>query len=491
MFTEDDDKVVVNNDKNSEYANFYTSFINDEKNKKKTGKDNSKKKKADEKKTEETDNANFYTSFLENERLKKEPEEKESNSKKDNKKETKESINNEEYDDSFEYDENDFPEVYQFNENNDNKKRILKIVALALGIIFVIFLIIFIISKIGGKPGIILTNDNITINVGESHVISYKIVNPEDKVESTFSSNNLDVAVVDNYGNVTGISQGETEIIVSYTISGKTKKEKCKVKVNGEGTVNKNVTIDTIVENGSPDVWTKNDVSIVVNAKSIYGVKSIQYAINCDSNNCSYKDVVNNRINVTNNGINNVIIVAKDERNQETKKQVTLKIDKEMPTITFNEKNTITSSSDVNVCATCSDNLSGCKKEKVCVKYTSSKSNQNIVVEDNAGNKALSPSFNVVINKKGSNSSKKCSLKVSSDGTVTATVPSGAKYYGFSSSYSGTNTKSKKISINVANGQARAQLIYYYFIASNGTKGNCQITVIKDCTKGTCTFRAS
>ena len=66
----------------------------------------------------------------------------------------------------------------------------------------------------------------------------------------------------------------------------------------------------------------------------------------------------------------------------------------------------------------CSDNLSGCKQKKVCKKYSASKSSGTIVVSDNAGNKATSPSFSVTINK----AQAPCSLGVSSDGTVKATL---------------------------------------------------------------------
>ena len=476
MYTEDDDKVVVNNDSNSDYANFYTSFINDEKGKKKNKATENKEKKSKKvEKKEEEDYSDFYSSFMENEKKRKEEEKKK---------------NEDEYDVELK-DEEDYSEFYN---NDNNKKNIFRIILFALGIIIVVALIFLLLWKTNlfdrsNKPDIVLTNEEITVKVGENSVISYSIVNTEKEVKSSFSSTNQDVVIVNSNGMITGISSGEAEVIVSYTIDGKTNKKKCKIKVNGEGSVDKNVTLDVKIENATDNVWTKKDVSISVSAKSVFGIEYIRYAINCEDSNCKYEDVKDNKIAITENGINKVNIVAQDRNKQQTQRFITIKIDKVSPEITFNESTNITSNKEVTVCATCKDSVSGCKQEHVCKKFTSSKTNQRLVVEDVAGNQTYSPSFNVKINKVNG----PCELSISKDGVVTAGVMDGATYYGFSSTYSGKNSTSQKIDISSTKaGEAKAKIIYYYVKDSKGVKHSCYITAIKECTQdNVCTFKSS
>lgn len=485
MYTEDDDKVVVNNDSNSDYANFYTSFINDEKGKKKNKTTSSKEKKNNNKvEPKEEDYSDFYSSFMENERKKKEENSKKNTSKEEKKVET---------DEDYELkDEDDYSDFY--NNDNNNRKSIIKVILFALGIIILVALIVLLIWKgnffgKGSKADIVLTNEEINVKVGENSVISYSIVNTDKEVTSTFTSSNEDVAIVDNNGMITGITSGEAEITIRYTIDGNTKEKKCKVIVSGEGSVDKNVTLDVKIENATDNVWTKKDVNISVNAKSVFGIEYIRYAINCEDNNCKYEDVKDNKITVTENGINKVNFVAQDRNKQQTQKLVTIKIDKESPEITLNESTSITSNKDVTVCATCKDNISGCKQERVCKKFTSSKSNQKLVIEDVAGNQTYSPSFNVKINKVNG----PCELSVSKDGVVTAGVMDGATYYGFSSTYSGKNSTSQKVDISTTQaGERKAKIISYYVKDSKGTKHSCSIMVIKECNaSNVCTFSSN
>ena len=490
MFTEDDDKVVKKKSKDD--VNFYTSFINSEKSK--NGKNTKKEKK--KKETKEEDYSNYYSSFLENERKRKEQEEKERNeavaiNSKKQKSTSKLESKNIEIDEYALYtDEEDYPEVYQNSYNEDNKINIRKMVIFGVEIIAVIILLLIVIFKtnlFGNQPGIVLTDSKVTLGVGDSYKITYNIVHTSKDVSVSYDSMNLNVAVVDNNGNVTGVSNGETDIIVSYTIDNKTKEKKCHVIIVGEGNVNKDITLTAKLENASENNWVNHDVTISVNASSIYGISSIVYTINCSGSDCKYTKVNNNKITITNNGTSTVSIFATDRNDKQVQKTLTVKIDKEAPVITFNSGTDITGNNSVSVCASCKDNYSGCKNEKVCTRYTSSKSNQRITVEDKAGNKVSSPSFNVKVNK---TSPDKCSLSVSSDGKVTATVPSGAKYYGFSSSYSGTNTTSQKISINTKAGESKAKMVYYYVKTSKGNKITCSIAVIKECNAANvCKFR--
>jgi hypothetical protein len=86
-------------------------------------------------------------------------------------------------------------------------------------------------------------------------------------------------------------------------------------------------------------------------------------------------------------------------------------------------------------------------------------------VEDNAGNKKNSDSFNVTITAV----KEPCTLSVSSDGVVTATLRETATYYGFNSNYTGNNTLSQKVTINASKkGESGAKVIYYYVKNKNG-----------------------
>ena len=440
MYTEDDHEVTVKEDNsNAEYSDFYTSFndIDDEKKKKKSEK---KKKKVVEKP--------------------KEVEVKE---------------------------ERDYSDFYGTNDKNNDtgddtkKNNIIKIiVASALFVILIILIIVLIVTgnkKVTGD--IELSNSDITINIGDSGYISYKVINTESSVISTFTSSNPSIATVSNEGEIKGMGIGDAVITISYTIDNVTKEKKCNVKVNNDKNVNQNVSLVLKFEKGSENTWTNGDIVINTEAASIFGVESIKYAINCDDN-CNYTDVTGNKINISINGTTKVKVVARDKKNQETTKEVIVKIDKEAPTVTLNSSRNIKSDNNVEVCATCSDNLSGCKQGKVCKKYTSSKSNQVIIVEDLAGNKKISESFNVTINKKTVLPS--CSLSVSSKGVVTANTKGDLKYYGFNSKYTGNNTNTMQVSINATKaGEKKAQLINYYVKDKDGNTAKCDLVVIKEC----------
>ncbi len=469
MYTEDDEKVKVKkSNSNNDDKDFYTSFSEMDENEgsKSSRKKNNRRREVEVK--EEADYSNFY-------------------------------------------DSND--EEEENEEDNGNKGKWIKIGAIVLLALLLIGLIIFLITRSSGTKGDIeLTNNDITLKVGESDYVSYKIVDTENEVTSTFSSSNSDVAIVDENGAITAMGPGEATITISYTIDGKTKQKTCKVTVTGDptptpkptakptATPSHNIKLNLKFNNGSDNHWTNKDVAITVEASSDYGISSIKYAVNC-SGTCDYKDLSGNTINVSNNGTTKITVLATDKNNQQAKKEVTVKIDKEAPNVTYNGNTNIVSQGEVEVCVTCSDSISGCTKSKVCKKYTSSQSNQVLTVSDNAGNKKSSPTFNVSINKV----QQPCSLSVASDGTVTATLREEATYSGFNSSYSGSNETSKKIDVSVtttdqAGVMAGAKVVYYYVKNKNGGTGKCFVTVIKECKcndatstdpkcPGTCTFR--
>ena len=448
MYTEDDEKVKVKNDNsNNDESDFYTSFneIGNEEDTKKKKKTTSKKKEK-----EQEDYSDFYG--------------------KDD-------------------DEED---------NSDNKGRLIKIALFIFVAIIVISIVIIIIavSKGSSKGDIKLSTTEYTLKAGETDYISYEIVDTESDVVSTFRSSDENVAVVDNNGQITAIGNGEATITISYTIEGKTKEKTCKVVVSGGSEVSQDITLNLELVDAKVNEWTNKDVIVNVDAKSAFGISSIRYGLNCDSN-CDYSNVSDNKFTISSNGITKVKVIALDKKGQEATKEITIKIDKEDPKVTYNGKKTIVSNSNVEVCVTCSDSISGCKQNKVCKKYTETKSNQSITVYDKAGNKKSSSTFNVQVNKV----KQPCSLKVSSDGTVTATIDGEAEYYGFNSKYTGDNEISKKVEIYASRkGESGAKVVHYYVKTKNGNTGNCYITVVKECNctdknstaadcPVTCTFR--
>ena len=438
MHTDDDKKVKVKkSNNNGDYSDFYTSF--NEQNKPVDSKGNKGKKKKEEPvlKNEE-DYSDFYGMGGETE-------------------------------------EEDYVEEKPHEEKKSHNT--LKIVILA---ILIIILIVLVFLALGGnrtKADINLTSEEINLVAGEDGYISYKIVDTEEDITVLFTSLDPTIAIVDENGKVTGISNGETEIKLSYDINGKTKEKKCKIVVTGGSEVDRNISLSLSPNSNS---WTNKNVTITVNANSIYGINSLQYATNCNDN-CVYNNVTNNKIVISNTGETTVRVIAKDKNNQEIEKEVKVLIDKENPTINLLlDQDVVTTTSEIEICATCKDELSGCKQEKVCKKYAETKKGTSIVVEDKAGNRKSSKTFDVIMEKNVIESP--CTLSVTSKGVVKAKVNSDATYYGFSSSYSGTNETSKQISISASKkDESAAKLVTYYVKSKNGNKGKCSIIVIKSC----------
>ena len=461
MYTEDDEEVTVKEDNsNIKYSDFYTSFNDIEKEDPKD-----KKGKKEEPQTDDTEvkDESDYVDFYGDEDVPNEVSNDNSGSKKS-----------------------------PFNFNFNINKNLIRIVAIVVLVIILIALIIILFGKKNVKGDIELAKTSVILNIGDKDHISYNIVDTEKEVTSTFKSSDSNIIIVNDKGEVIAINEGEAEVIVSYTIEGVTREKKCHVKVTNDGKVNQNITLNLKFEKGQNNTWTNGDVVINPEASSIFGITSLVYAVNCDSN-CKYNDIMNKKITISNNGETKIKVIAKDLKKQEVTKEAIVKIDKVAPSASLVGNSNIVSTKDVEVCATCSDSLSGCKQTRFCKKFTESKSNQVITVEDKAGDKKNSNSFNVTINKAPS-----CSLKVSSDGTVTATLKESATYYGFSSSYTGTNALSKKITINASKaGESGAKIVNYYVKTKNGT-GSCTITVLKKCVcakgtsgancKASCTF---
>ena len=466
MYTEDDKNYEIKKGKsNRNNTDFYTSF--NKKNKKNPPKDNNSIKQQ-KLKTEE-DYASFYGKNNKKEvnvEIKKNNSIRIINCIKNNVKSKINNIKN------------------KINSIKNKKDLIKKIIIIAVSVLM-LFIIIMLIMHIKNNPSIELDKKNIILNIGAKEKITYKKINTEDEVQLIYTSSDSNIATVDISGQITAMGIGKATITIDYTIKDVKGSKKCNIEVNNDNNVNSNISLNLSVEDGIPsDTWRNTDALVLVKAESVFGIESIKYTVNCE-NNCNYTSVTDNIIRISNNGSNKLKVIAMDYKKQEAVKEITIKIDHESPTISLSKSGSIVSNKEVEVCATCSDNLSGCKETKVCKKYTSSKYGEVISVYDVAGNKTDSESFNVTINTLPINSKLKniCSLSVTSDGTVKATLREKGVYYGFNSSYTGSNELSKKIDINATQkGETKAKVVYYYVKNSNGTKGQCAITVIKTCT---------
>ena len=229
--------------------------------------------------------------------------------------------------------------------------------------------------------------------------------------------------------------------------------------------------------------WSKDNITIDINNPSN---ASIKYTINCDSK-CDYVDVTDNKIIITNDGTSKVTVIAKGSDGGETKKDVTVSIDRMAPSVTLSPNNTkITSNEDVTVCAICTDNESGCKEAQVCKTYKSSASNQKLTVYDNAGNSKETARFTVTINNNANNGNKNsgitptCSLGISGNNIIAK--HSNATYYGFSSNYSGSNSSSKVLPItSKTNKSGEEKVTYYVKNSSSGKTSTCSISYRYKC----------
>jgi len=405
-------------------------------------------------------------------------------------------------------------------EGNSRNKKIYIIIALAL--VLTILIIILLITMFGkNSPDINLLVTNINLKVGENKYISYEMVNSQDVIEVSFRSSDTSVATVDANGNVLGVGGGKATIYLEYKSGIRTKEKTCDVTVEGannsnptntsnnqNNTTKKNnnstnpviKTPPTLTLSLSNNSWSNQNVIVRANASSNSGGSvRLKYAVNC-SKNCSYTNTTGSIV-INMEGTNMVTVVAEDTlNNTETEKSVFVKIDKTSPTISLiNNQGTFTSNTSIEICATCTDRESGCKKDKVCQIYTSSASNQTLKGEDNAGNVGTSQAFNVVINGSGTNNSgnnnnnstttpivamPSCSLNVSGNGIVTATT-SNATSYSFDSSFK-TNDKTYQIpqvSKKLENGQSADEIKNVSYYVKNGNlTSSCSITVKVSCT---------
>ena len=238
------------------------------------------------------------------------------------------------------------------------------------------------------------------------------------------------------------------------------------------------------LENVASNAWSKENVTVNVNIPDDKDLKSVKYTINCN-NKCEYVEVTDRKILISNKGTSVVSVIVTNIDDVENKKDITVKIDDAAPEIILSPNETnIKSNGPITVCAVCNDKESGCKQEKVCTEYTKTSKDQILTVEDNAGNTTVSNKFSVTI---GSNNTAtptpvsaapSCSLSVNKSGLVTATYKNANKYHGFSSSYSGSNSDKKQVSLDKDDA---TETVKYYVKNSDGKTATCSITVNANC----------
>ena len=339
--------------------------------------------------------------------------------------------------------EYDYGDDTNYNELNaqKNKEKIKKILIIA-GIVVAIAIIIMVIIVFIKSPRIKLNEEEITLEVGQSKNLSFEVLNTDNPIETLFSSTNFDVATVDENGNITAKGPGTTTIVVSYKIGHLKKKSECKVTVledeeNKEGTgsdteketekppeepkeskpenpqppqptqptsCDKAPSLTVSLSNAKENTWTNKNVIINIDSSSdCKGTISLKYALNCSSS-CKYQNISGKSVTISNTGTNTVSIVATDSvSKKEASKTVTLKIDKTPPVLSllpdpsrtsFTPKSSNTKR--MEICASCTDNESGCVSQTVCKEFSKTMSGQSLTGQDNAGNSGTTGKFNVI-----------------------------------------------------------------------------------------------
>lgn len=260
--------------------------------------------------------------------------------------------------------------IFNNNENKNKKKIFLYGGLIVLLIIILSFLAILIINKSKEKndedikADITLNQQSLSIAKGNRSVIN--ITRNTEDILITWTSTNEDVVTVDSGGNVTAIDFGNASIILSYTGSdGKKYELECAVIVaenddptNPTDPTDYEMGLSYTFNQGKENTWTKNDVVISLNPVNSSYISSIKYAINC-TNNCSYSNVSNNKINISKEGNNKITVIATYKNNKTVLKDIVVKIDKTAPTCVVNSKKV--TDSGVSISVTGSDKLSGIK----------------------------------------------------------------------------------------------------------------------------------
>ena len=258
------------------------------------------------------------------------------------------------------------------------------------------------------KEELVIKSETIELTVGEEKKIDYRTLNFKNDPELTFTSMDLNIVEVSNDGMVKGISKGQTEVVISYFVDNVSYEKKCTVIVK-----EKEKPVDP--PKPTPDPPKPSDKTPPTLTVNITNAKENTW--------------VNHDVTIK--------VSAKDDS------KVTLQY-----------------------ALDCTNN---CSYNNVSNgQITISKSGTTIVNIQavDANNNKSSKNVTIKIDKE----KPTCSMTVSEKGLITATPKDNGDlaYYGFSSSYSGSNTKTMDAHTGT----------YTYYVKDNvGNTNSCSITV--------------
>ena len=264
-----------------------------------------------------------------------------------------------------------------------------------------------------------ISDELVELNENEDRKINYSFENFEDDPRASFVSSDENIATVNNEGVVHGVHEGETKVIISYFIKDVSYQKEVNVKVNH-------------VEAPAPEPEPEPEPPKPTPTPTPTPAKD------------TTKPTLT--VNVTNGGdnwVNHDVVINVSGKDNSGK--VTLRY-------------------ALNCSSNCKyQNVSG---GKITV---SSQGQTSVMIQavDPSGN-SVSKQVNVKIDK----TAPTCSLKVSTDGTISATISDNnglISYYGFNSDYATDRTRNKKIS--------SAGSYTYYVKDQAGNKGACAIKV--------------
>lgn len=264
-----------------------------------------------------------------------------------------------------------------------------------------------------------ISEELIEINENEDRKINYSFENFEDDPRANFVSSDENIATVNNEGVVHGVHEGETKVIISYFIKDVSYQKEVSVKVNH-------------VDAPDPEPEPEPEPPKPTPQPTPTPTKD------------TTKPTLT--INVTNGGdkwVNHDVVINVSGKDNSGK--VTLRY-----------------------ALNCTNN---CKYQNVSGgKITINSQGQTTVIIQ-----AVDPSGNTVSKQaivKIDKTAPTCSLKVSSDGTISSAIADNnglISYFGFNSDYATDRTRNKKIS--------SAGSYTYYVQDQAGNKGTCAINV--------------
>ena len=349
-----------------------------------------------------------------------------------------------------------------------NKKIIIGIfgiIIIAALIVGIYFLIKTIKNNNNNEKNIAFNIEQMAINVGDTKDLKQYLNTQNIKYQLLWNTSNLEISEISQEGIFNAIKQGETQITITYIDNdGNALSSSCNITIiddgNGNnGNNNNTAKVDINVNSSGNNGWNNKNVTLTVNASGEDNIANLKYTVNCSGNSCKFTNISNSgTITISNNGNNNVRIIATTNTGATKEVSKLVKIDKVAPTInvTVNDKdyapNIYDNTGNVKVCTICKDGLSGCPKNNNCETITTTKQNY------------------------------KVSVKTTLKATYNDTGGSGLYYYGFNSKYLGSNQLSTTIT----------KLEYTYYVKDNaGNTNSCSIKLKQVINNGQTTYEVN